>query len=225
MQDLYSISSRRAINDFEEKLIAEKIPCQTVAGLAKVPTNTNAMKCVATRGSADDGLLGREIPIRGTILELAVHEGLAVAVSDVQNDPRISADIEHLVTEETRSLLCVPFAFEGRNFGAVELVNRTMGDTWRQREIHLVSYIGNHLAEYIAQSLPSTDDDFEADFAEEKSAKTKRSTSPPKPKAKPKAKATKGTRTSKKPSKKPPKKSPSTGKAKLSRKAKKRKKR
>ena len=187
MQDLYSISSRRECVEFAVALVSEKIPCQAVAGLAKVPSNDHHMKCVAAKGSDAEALIGRAVPIRGTILGLAVHQAIAVGVSDVQNDPRISADIEHLVNEETRSLLCVPFAFEGRNFGAVELVNRINGDAWRQREIHLVSYIGNHLAEYIAQSLPSADDNFEADFAEAQAKQKQRSAIAPKAKSKPKA--------------------------------------
>ena len=177
MQALYSLSSRHECITFAVDLIAGKIRCQTVAGFAKLPTNSSDMFCVEVRGESTKSVAGKNVKIKGSILELAMHEGSAIVVSDARSDSRVELASEHIADENTRSLLCVPFIYEGRNFGAIELLNRIGGDAWREREIHLVTYIGNHLAEYVAQSLPSSDDDFEADFAE--SVKVKKE--PPRP--------------------------------------------
>ncbi len=135
------------------------------------------------------------------MLGLAINHGLAVAISEVQTDKRVKIECEHIINEQTRSVLCVPFVYEGRTFGAAELINRTGGDSWRERETHLVTYIGAQLGEYIAQSLPSSDDDFEADFAEYEK-QTRRSSVPAKPKQEKETKKTKSSKKSRKKKKK-----------------------
>jgi GAF domain-containing protein len=164
MQDLYFIDKKRAAIKFAIDLIADKIPCKAVAGLSITADNPDEMIYVTAHGDGVDPIIGRRTPLRGTLLGLSVRQGVAVAVSDAQNDSRVKAELEHLIDKDTRSVLCVPFTFEGRTFGAAELVNRQGGDSWRQGEIHIVSYVANHLSEYIAQSLDSHED-FEADFA------------------------------------------------------------
>jgi GAF domain-containing protein len=107
---------------------------------------------------------------------LAVKQEISICVSDAQNDSRIRSEIDHLVTKDTRSALCSPFIFEGRAFGAVVLVNRSGGDSWQQGEVHIVSYVASHLAEYIAQSL-ETHEDFDAHFV--RTTETAQQAAPP----------------------------------------------
>ena len=163
MQELYFIKTRPECIKFAVDLIADKIPCDSVVGLAKIPSAPDRMECVTIRGEDAKHLAGQTIALSATLLDLSVREGLAIAVSDVQNDERLTIDAEHIIDGQTQSALCVPFTFEGRTFGAAELINRHNGSSWQQGEVHIVSYIANHLSEYIAQSLPS-DEDFSSLF-------------------------------------------------------------
>lgn len=164
MQDLYFVKTTQGAIQFAIDLISDKIPCERIAGFARIPDEPLKMVCVAARGDGTEGLLGTKVSVaKGTLLGLAIRQEIAVSISDVQNDRRIKAELEQLITENTRSALCSPFTFEGRTFGAVELVNRRGGDHWSQGEVHIVSYVANHLAEYIALSL-ETHEDFAKHF-------------------------------------------------------------
>jgi hypothetical protein len=160
MQDVYSLSSLEDCIAFGVNLAAEKIPCQAATGLRMIPVKEELF-CVATWGNGVDELKGKRTPLAGTLAGFAVRQGVAVAISDAANDPRVSAELDRLAGTETRSVLCAPFVYEGRTFGIVELINRQGGDTWHQGEINILSYIAENLSEYIAQSLPSEVDNFE----------------------------------------------------------------
>jgi transcriptional regulator with GAF, ATPase, and Fis domain len=165
MQDLYAISSLEGCIAFGTKLAADKIPCQAAVGLAMTSSRED-MVCVSSHGSGAEKLSGTKIPLKGSLVGFAVRQGVAVAVSDAEKDPRVSEDLDKLVGTETRSVLCAPLTFEGRTFGVMELINRKDGDTWQQGEINILSYIGSQMAEYIAESLASEVDDF-SDLDEE----------------------------------------------------------
>jgi hypothetical protein len=178
MQELYTRKTRPEAITFAVELLAEKIPCEAIAAMAKPDDDADQMVCVATHGVKAEPLLHQPFALPGTLLGLAVQQEVAVAVSDVGSDPRVSAEVEHLVDGDTRSVLCVPFTFEGQTFGGAELINRAGGNTWHQGEIHIVSYVANHLAEYIAQSLPTSISFSDLDFEEASPSRTRRSSRP-----------------------------------------------
>jgi hypothetical protein len=166
MTDLYRMATVEECIRFGIKLIAKKSSCETVVGLSKAKPESHEMTCLAAQCAQEEppeGLIGQLVPLQGTLIELATHQGVPVAVSHAATDPRITEQTERLGQGELRSLLCLPLTHEGRIFGAIELINRQIGESWPPEEIHAFLYVASAIGEYIALSLPSNDDQELAD--------------------------------------------------------------
>jgi putative methionine-R-sulfoxide reductase with GAF domain len=169
LQDLFLVQNQDDAAQYVLNLAMNKIPVEAgTVFLADI--NTRDMLFAAVIGPTTERLKGQRLNLTKGIVGFAAREGAAIAIADVRKDPRFCSDFDQHGGFVTKSVLCAPAQYEGRTFGAIELVNRKGGDMFSQSEINVVSYLASQMAEFIATSLPSPEPDF---FEEENRAKGK----------------------------------------------------
>ena len=159
LQDLFLTQTQDEAAEFVLNIATKKIAVEAgTVFLADI--NTRKMAFAAVKGPNAEALRGQELQMTKGIVGFAAREGAAIAVADVAKDPRFCSDFDQTGGFVTKSVLCAPIQFEGRTFGAIELVNKKKGDMFTQGEINIISYLASQLAEFIATSLPSAEPDF-----------------------------------------------------------------
>jgi putative methionine-R-sulfoxide reductase with GAF domain len=103
----------------------------------------------AARGPKAEEVKSFRIKMGQGIVGFCVEEGVGLAVSDVNKDPRFYAKVSEKIGYDTRSILCVPMLAEGRIFGALELINRKESDSFSERDLNIANFIAHHLAEFL----------------------------------------------------------------------------
>lgn len=159
MRALYSLESVDECLAFAVDLVNTSIQCEATVGLKTEPngTSSGAAVVIAARGPRVTTARGRRFALRGSLVDVALTEGVSVSVSNAERDRRLCADVDCLLGAETRSYLCVPILYEGRSLGALMLLNRQLPGSWRQGELNVAAYIAGRVGEYIAESLPTRD--------------------------------------------------------------------
>lgn len=135
-------------------LAIEKIPCEAGA-VFKADGATGDLSFVHAFGPKAHDLLRSKITIpAGTgIAGFCAAEGVSVAVSDVEKDPRFYAAIGERVGFQTRSMLCSPMMTHGRSFGCMQVINRKGGPQFQEHEVGLLSYLAHQAALYMNAKL------------------------------------------------------------------------
>jgi sigma-B regulation protein RsbU (phosphoserine phosphatase) len=185
MQDLYMTQDQEEAAEFALSLAMKKIPAEA-GSVFLADINTRELYFAAVRGPTAEKLKGQRLMITRGIVGFAARRGAAIAISDVRKDPRFCDEFDSGSGFVTKSVVCAPVQYEGRSFGAVEILNREGGDSFSQGEVNIISYIATQLAEYIATSLPSAEPDF--DDEEEKKKAVAPAPAAPAPKKKGKKK-------------------------------------
>ncbi len=160
MQDLYVTQSQDEAADFALELAMKKIPAEA-GSVFLADINTRELYFAAVRGPTAGKLKGQRLHMTKGIVGFAARRGAAIAISDVRKDPRFCNEFDQNSGFITKSVVCAPVQYEGRSYGAVEILNRRGGDSFAQGEVNVISYIAGQLAEYIATSLPSVEPDFD----------------------------------------------------------------
>ncbi|MBW2262148.1 MAG: GAF domain-containing protein [Deltaproteobacteria bacterium] len=186
MQDLYITQDQEEAADFVLNLAMKKIPAEA-GSVFLADINTRELYFAAVHGPTAEKLKGQRLMMTTGLVGFAARRGAAIAISDVTKDPRFCDEFDSSSGFVTKSVVCAPVQYEGRSFGAMEILNRKGGDSFSQGEVNIISYISTQLAEYIATSLPSAEPDFDVD--ESKKAPPPAAAAP---KAKAKAKGKKG---------------------------------
>lgn len=135
-------------------LAMEKVPCEA-GSVFRADGATGDLSFIVARGPKAKELLAANIVIpagRG-IASFCASEGVSVAVSDVEKDPRFYAAVGEKVDFATRSLLCVPMMTHGRSFGCMQVINRKSGQHFLEHEVGIVSYIAHQGALWLNDRL------------------------------------------------------------------------
>lgn len=159
MHGLYCLESVEECLAFAVDVVNASIQSQATVGLKLEPDGSMSGSAVviAARGPRVTATRGRSFSLRGSLVDVALTEGVSVSVSNAEHDRRLCADVDCLLGADTRSYLCVPIIYEGRSLGALMLLNRQLPGSWRQGELNIVGYIAGRIGEYIAESLPTQD--------------------------------------------------------------------
>jgi hypothetical protein len=167
IEPLYRTQTPEEAARFVLDLGMAKIPCEAGSVLL-ADINRGDLYFAAARGPNAEKLLNIRMDMHKGLVGFAAREGMAVAISDVKKDPRFFGEIEKLAGFDTRSILCAPAQYEGRTYGALELLNRKESDTFEQGEINIVSYIASQLAKHIALALPEQEEEEEEEVKKKK---------------------------------------------------------
>lgn len=131
-------------------LAMEKVPCES-GSVLRADAGTGDLSFVTARGPRAKELLKANltVPAGEGFAGFCASEGVSVAISDVQNDPRFYASVSEKVDYETKSLLCSPMMTHGRSFGCLQLINRKGGPQFLEPEVGVLSYLSHQAALYL----------------------------------------------------------------------------
>jgi GAF domain-containing protein len=140
---------RRALY-FVLDLAMEKVPADA-GSVFRADAASGDLSFVAARGPKAKELVSARIivPAGEGIAGFCATEGVSVAISDVQKDPRYWAEVSQKVDYETRSVVCSPMMTHGRSFGCIQLLNRAGGPHFAEHEVGIVSYLAHQAALYL----------------------------------------------------------------------------
>lgn len=135
-------------------LALEKIPCEA-GSVFKADGATGDLTFLHAFGPKAKELLNSKIviPAGAGIAGFCAAEGVSVAVSDAEKDPRFYAEVGERVGFQTRSMLCSPMMTHGRSFGCVQIINRKGGPSFQEYEVGLLSYLAHQAALYMNAKL------------------------------------------------------------------------
>ena len=89
------------------------------------------------------------IPAGNGIAGFCQMEGVSLAISDVDKDPRHYSAVADKVDYEITSLACAPMMTHGRSFGCIQLINKKSSHTFADHEIGVISYLAHQAALYL----------------------------------------------------------------------------
>lgn len=87
--------------------------------------NTHELMFAATTTrSADLNLIGKPVPLEGSIAGTIMTEQRVIYVDDVNSDPRHYSKVDESTDFQTRSILGVPMSIKNRPIGVLEVLNK-----------------------------------------------------------------------------------------------------
>lgn len=104
------------------------------------------------KGERSKDLVGTAVETGKGIAGWVAETGRAARVSDVTKDDRFNPEVDALIEQGTYSVLCVPLKTTSGILGALELLNKKGGYSFRERDEEIIS----HLAEQAAISIIKT---------------------------------------------------------------------
>lgn len=151
------ISSKKTTEEamqFILDLVLEKVPCEA-GSVLRSDIATGDLSFITARGPKATEILKAKIVVpAGTgIAGFCAAEGVSVAVSDVDKDPRFYAEVGARVGYETRSMLCAPMMTHGHSFGCVQVINRKGGPQFLEHEVGVLAYLAHQAALFLNQKL------------------------------------------------------------------------
>lgn len=140
--------------EFVLDLVLEKVPCEA-GSVLRADGATGDLSFLAVRGPKADEIRRSNIIIpAGTgIAGFCASEGVSVAVSDVEKDPRFYAEVGARVGYATRSMLCAPMMTHGTSFGCVQVINRKGGPQFLEHEVGVLAYLAHQAALFLNLKL------------------------------------------------------------------------
>jgi hypothetical protein len=147
-QELYDQPNLEAAANFVLDLAMRSVAAD--AGSVFI-SDINAMDLyfAAARGPKGNEVMKFRVPMGQGIVGFCAQEGVSLAISEVQRDPRFCANISKSIGYETRSILCAPAQAQGRVFGAIELLNKTHGSSFTAGEVNVLNFLAHEFAEYL----------------------------------------------------------------------------
>lgn len=140
--------------EFILELVMDKVPCES-GSVLRADGTTGDLTFVTARGPKAKEILKANlvVPAGTGIAGFCASEGVSVAVSDVERDPRFYAEVGERIGYETRSLLCAPMMTHGRSFGCVQVINRKGGPQFLEHEVGVIAYLAHQAALFLNQKL------------------------------------------------------------------------
>ncbi len=150
VQAVQEISTEEKALYFLLDLALEKIPAEA-GTVYRAHAETGDLTFRAVRGPTAEALLRQKpvLPAGSGLAGFCVVEGVSVAVSEVEKDPRFYSAISEKLGFQTRSLLCSPMMAAGRTFGCIQLLNKKQNPLFSEQELGLLAYLAHQAARYL----------------------------------------------------------------------------
>lgn len=141
----------RIVNDLLD-LAVEKVP-SGAGSFYVADISSHDLQFAAVRGPKSKEILqsGIRVSMGQGIAGFCAQEGVALAVSDAQKDPRFARDISDKIGYEAHSMICVPLDKDGRCYGAIQLINKQGGTTYSEVDLSILAAVGQQATELLAQ--------------------------------------------------------------------------
>jgi len=150
-QDIYNHKELKQAADFILDLAMESVPAESGSVLI-ADINDDDMYFAAAKGPKASEIMQFRVPMGHSIAGFAAMEGVALAVSDADQDERFYADISEKLGYATKSLVCSPCQKDGRTYAIVELVNKTGDSSFSADEVNVLNFLAHEFAQYLIQT-------------------------------------------------------------------------
>ncbi|MEW6557900.1 MAG: GAF domain-containing protein [Elusimicrobiota bacterium] len=144
-----SISSTLNLNEVLERILDESIKlvdCEA-GSIFLIDSETKELNFKVVKGDKSAILkeLNIKIKLNEGIVGIAVHTGRVVISNNVQDDPRFKKDIDWLTGFTTKSVIAVPMIIKGKTIGAIELINKKIGE-FTNEDTEIISAVASQSA-------------------------------------------------------------------------------
>lgn len=131
-------------------LAMSKIDCES-GSVFLADLSTNDLTLGAARGPKAKELLkmNPRVPMGVGIVGFSAMEGVTLAISEVQRDPRFYRAISDRLGYATKSILCSPMMLGGRSFGCLEVLNKRGSSRFDEGEVAILNYLAEQCAKYL----------------------------------------------------------------------------
>ena len=150
-QEVYNIGRDRDRGmEFLMDLAMEKIPADA-GSVFIADLDGPDLQLSAVRGpkAAELKKMNLKIPVGLGIVGFCAQEAVSLAISDTQRDPHFHREVSDKLGYDTRSILCCPMVFEGRTFGAIEIINKKGATTFSEGELAILAYVAHQGARFL----------------------------------------------------------------------------
>lgn len=155
IQDIHenNMSMEDVIN-FVMDMAVDKINAES-GSILLADVNGKELYFATARGPKAKEIMSFRVPMGQGLAGFCAREGVSLAISDAQRDPRFYKKISQALGYETRSLLCVPIQQDGQIYGVIEVINKKSDSNFSSDETNALAYIGRQLARYIFEVVIS----------------------------------------------------------------------
>jgi hypothetical protein len=132
-------------------LAMEKIPAD--AGTVYVADlNRRDLHFAAARGPKAREVLALEVavPMGVGFAGFCAQEGVGIAVSDAQRDPRHFKEVSERLGYPIDSVIATPVLSQGRALGVIQLLNKRGSSSFTSAELAILHYVAHQAAVYLA---------------------------------------------------------------------------
>ena len=153
VQDVWGLADHKQVLEKLLDLAMEKIPADAGSVLL-ADLDTDDLAFASVRGPKAKELLRSNIrvPMGVGIVGFCALEGVGVAISDAQRDPRFYREVGQQIGYESKSILCAPIFGGGRTFGCIELINKKGSTTFSKGELSVLAYVAHQAAEWLGKN-------------------------------------------------------------------------
>ncbi len=150
VQEIHSKPTADDALAFVLDLALEKVPAES-GSVFRADYATGDLSFAVARGPKAKELLAAKliVPAGSGIAGFCSMEGVSLAISDVDKDPRHYRAVVDKVDYDVTSLACAPMMTHGRSFGCVQLLNKKGSHTFADHEIGIISYLAHQAALYL----------------------------------------------------------------------------
>lgn len=104
-------------------------------------------------GYGGSDMSGHYLTVGEGIAGKVIEDGEAIMISDCQKDIRWSGKVDKTSGFVTRSMMCVPLVTDGMVFGCIQIINKTDGTLFDEKDL----YFEKKIAEEISRQFASLD--------------------------------------------------------------------
>lgn len=115
--------------------------------------NGRELYFATARGPKSDEIMDYRVPMGTGVVGFCAREGVSLAISDVERDPRFYKKISDDIGYETKNLICAPVQHDNRVYGCIELLNKKRSSSFDSNEMNALSYISRQLGKFVYEQI------------------------------------------------------------------------
>ena len=122
----------------------------SACSIALLENNGSELRFRAADGIGADTIVGMSLPLGRGIAGWVAMTGQAIAVADVQRDPRFAKDVAEATNYVPQSLIAVPLVdATGSVSGVLEVLDSARGDDHTGRDLDVLALVGSQLTSVV----------------------------------------------------------------------------
>lgn len=113
---------------------------------------SDALTFKVVKGRKAEQLTGTSVEKGKGITGWVAATGKPARIENAANDKRFNPDVDAMAGHETKSILCVPLMTRSSVIGVLELLNKSGGFPYRERDEEIITYLAEQAAISIAKT-------------------------------------------------------------------------